>query len=45
VLIDGSKLAKEYKQWWFEEMPLIGLYGRQNEGVDQLGFISLDLEC
>ena len=34
VLIDGSKLAKEYKQWWFEEMPLIGLYGRQNEGVD-----------
>ena len=34
VLIDGSKLAKEYKQWWFEDMPLIGLYGRQNEEID-----------
>ena len=34
MLIDGSKLAKEYKQWWFEDMPLIGLYGRQNEEID-----------
>ena len=34
IILDSSKLAKEYKQWWFEEMPLIGLYGRQNEEID-----------
>ena len=44
--IKTSKIAKDFKQWFFtEDKPLIGIYGRQNDKIDQLGFITLDVAC
>ena len=44
--IKTSKIKDDYKQWFYtEERPLIGIYGRSNENIDQLGFISLDVAC
>ena len=43
----GDIDKEDFVQWDFtEEKPLVGLYGRQSEaGIDQLGFITLNIEC
>lgn len=42
-----GKIQDQFTQWLFtEENPLVGIYGRQNEnGIEQLGFITLDTVC
>ena len=43
----GTIPDEGYREWKFTaEQPLIGFYGRSKENsVEQLGFITLDIEC